>query len=74
VAAFEILGSNLRVKDTILNGESEGKTFYDIIEQSQPFGMMTFDQSIGALYREGLIAEDTSMGFASRKAIVGSND
>jgi twitching motility protein PilT len=46
VAAFEILGSNLRVKDTILNGESEGRTFYEIIERSRPFGMMTFDQCI----------------------------
>ncbi len=26
VAAFEIMGTNLRVKDTILNGETEGKT------------------------------------------------
>ena len=35
-AAFEIMGSNLRVKDTILHGESEGKTFYEIIEQGSP--------------------------------------
>jgi twitching motility protein PilT len=71
VAAFEIMGSNLRVKDTILNGESEGKTFYEIIEQSQPFGMMTFDQCIGDLFKEGLISEDVAMSYASRKAIVG---
>ena len=32
VAAFEIMGTNLRVKDTILHGESEGKTFYEIIQ------------------------------------------
>jgi twitching motility protein PilT len=71
VAAFEILGANLRVKDSILNGESEGKTFYEIIEQSVPFGMMTFDQSISDLYKQGLITEDTAMSYASRKAIVG---
>jgi twitching motility protein PilT len=71
VAAFEILGSNLRVKDTILHGESEGKTFYEIIEKSQPFGMMTFDQSISELYKEGLITEETAMSYASRKATVG---
>lgn len=71
VAAFEIMGSNLRVKDSILNGESEGKTFYEIIEGSQPFGMMTFDQCIGDLYKEGLITEETAMSYASRKAIVG---
>jgi len=71
VAAFEIMGSNLRVKDSILNGEAEGKTFYEIIEGSQPFGMMTFDQCISDLYTEGLISEETAMSYASRKAIVG---
>jgi twitching motility protein PilT len=71
VAAFEIMGSNLRVKDAVLHGESEGKTFYDMIEQGQPFGMMTFDQCIADLYRQELITEETAMGYASRKAIVG---
>jgi twitching motility protein PilT len=71
VAAFEILGSNLRVKDSILNGESEGKTFYEIIEQGVPFGMMTFDQSIADLYKDGLITEETAMSYASRKAVMG---
>jgi twitching motility protein PilT len=71
IAAFEIMGANIRVKDSILNGESEGKTFYEIIEQSVPFGMMTFDQSIADLYKEGLISEEAAMSYASRKAIVG---
>ena len=71
VAAFEIMGSNLRVKDTILNGESEGKTYYEIIEASRPFGMMTFDQCIADLYKDGLISEDTAMSYASRKGVVG---
>ncbi len=71
VAAFEIMGSNLRVKDSILNGESEGKTFYEIIEGSQPFGMMTFDQCISDLFRDGWITEETAMSYASRKAVVG---
>jgi twitching motility protein PilT len=71
VAAFEIMGSNLRVKDTILNGESEGKTFYEIIEGSQPFGMMTFDQSIADHFKQGLISEDVAMSYSSRKAVVG---
>jgi len=71
VAAFEIMGSNLRVKDTILNGESEGKTFYEIIEGSQPFDMMTFDQCISDLYIKNLISEEVAMSYASKKAIVG---
>ncbi|MFP4088091.1 MAG: type IV pilus twitching motility protein PilT [Desulfobacteraceae bacterium] len=71
IAAFEIMGSNLRVKDSILNGESEGKTFYEIIEGSQPFGMMTFDQCIAEHYQQGLITEEAAMSYASRKALVG---
>lgn len=71
VAAFEIMGSNLRIKDTILNGESEGKTFYEIIEAGHAFGMMTFDQCIAQLYREGRVDEETAMAYSSRRALMG---
>ena len=71
VAAFEILGANLRVKDAILHGESEGKTFYEIIEGSRAFGMMTFDQSVSELYRDGLISEQTALTYSSRKSVTG---
>jgi len=71
VAAFEILGSNLRVKDLILHGESEDKTFYDIMDNSQAFGMMTFDHCIAEHYKNGLITEETAMAYASHKAAVG---
>ncbi len=70
VAAFEIMGTNLRVKDAILHGESEGKTFYDIIEDGEPFGMVTFDKYIIGLYKKGIIAEETALAYASRKAMV----
>ena len=71
VAAFEIMGTSLRVKDAILHGEAEGKTFYEIIEAGQPFGMMTFDQSISELYKEGSITEQTALTYCSQKAKVG---
>ena len=71
VAALEIMGTNIRIKEVVLNGESEGKTFYEIIDDGEAFGMRTFDKNIIDLYKEGLIAEDTAMGFASKKNIVG---
>jgi len=71
VAAFEIMGTNLRVKDTILHGESEGKTFYEIIEAGEAFGMMTFDKCIIELYEKGLISQETALAYASRKGVVG---
>jgi twitching motility protein PilT len=71
VATFEILGHNLRVKDLILNGESEGKTFYEIMEASNAFGMITFDQHIVGLFEQGLITQETALGYCSHRGIVG---
>ncbi|MFW6147191.1 MAG: type IV pilus twitching motility protein PilT [Thermodesulfobacteriota bacterium] len=71
VAAFEILGTNMLVKDMILNGETEDKTFYDVMERNQAFHMMTFDQCIAAHFRNGLITEETAIGYASRRATMG---
>jgi twitching motility protein PilT len=69
VAALEIMGTSLRVKDSVLNGESEGKTFYEIIEAAEPFGMQTFDQSIIKLFQERLITEETALAYASHKSV-----
>lgn len=70
VAAFEIMASNLRVKDSILNGESEGKTFNDIIIAGKAQQMVSFDEYIISLYEEGEISEDIAASNASRKDIV----
>lgn len=71
VAAFEAMSTSLRVKDVILNGESEGKTFYEIIEAGKAFGMITFDEYIVKLYEEGLVTEETAKAYASNRSIVG---
>ena len=71
VAAFEIMGTNLRVKESILQGEAEGKTFYDIIEAARPYGWMTFDQSILDLFAEGAVTEETALAYGARKSVVG---
>jgi twitching motility protein PilT len=71
VASFEILGTSLRVKDAILNGEAEGKTFHDIMEAGNAFGMITFDQHLVSLYEQGQITQETAMAFASHRGNVG---
>jgi len=70
VAAFEALSTSLRVKDVILHGESEGKTFFDIIRQGTTFGMITFDYCIVDLFEKGLITEDTAIAYATNRASV----
>ena len=70
-ATFEILGANIRVKDVILNGESEGKTFYEIMQAGRAFGMTTFDEHIISLYEQGLITENTALAYSSRRGVVG---
>jgi twitching motility protein PilT len=69
-ALLEIMNNNMRVKDTILNGETEDKTFYDIVKDGDAYGMWTFDQHIVKLYAQGMITEQTAKGYATRKAVV----
>ena len=71
VAAFEAMGTSLRTKDVITHGESEGKTFIDIIQQGKAFGMVTFDNCIVDLYERGMITEDTAKAYASNRSNVG---
>jgi len=70
VAAFEIMRTNMRVKELILHGESEEITYYDVIHDGKAFGMTTFDDYIIGLYKKGLITEETAVTYASRKVVV----
>src|SRR5437870_5457040 len=63
----EIMGPNLRTKEAVALGEGEHRSFYEIIEDSSPFGWMTFDQSILHAYENDFITEETAALFASKK-------
>lgn len=69
-AVHDILANTIRSNELILNGEADGKTFYDIQEVGEPFGMTTFDQSLLRSYEHGIVAEETAVAYATRKAIV----
>ena len=64
---MEIMGHNLRTKEAISLGEDEGRSFYDIIEASEPFGWVTFDRSILNAYEAGLVDEETALLFSTKK-------
>jgi twitching motility protein PilT len=66
----EIMGANLRTKESIMLGESEGKSFYEIIEASHTFGWRTFDFSALEAYKKGIISEETALRYASKRGHV----
>jgi twitching motility protein PilT len=67
---LEIMGANLRTKESIMQGESEGKSFYEIIEASQTFGWRTFDSSCIEAFKQGIIDEETAILYASKRGPV----
>src|SRR5207247_1761724 len=69
-AMLEIMGSNLRTQETIRLGESEGKSFYEITDASQPFGWRTFDYSVLEAYEQGKITEETALLYCTKRGPV----
>jgi len=68
-ALLEIMGSNIRTKDSITYGESEGKTFYDIIEASYAFGWRHFDHACLEAFEKGLITEDSALAYCTKRGV-----
>jgi len=67
---IEVMGNNLRTKETIVQGESEGKSFYEIIEASQTFGWRSFDFSCLDAYKKNTITEETALMYCSKRGVV----
>ena len=70
VALIEIMGANLRTEEAIRLGESEGKSFYEIIEASYTFGWRTFDQACLEAFEMGLISEETALLYCTKRSVV----
>ena len=69
-ALLEIMGHNIRTEETVRMGESEGKTFYEIIESSYTFGWRTFDQACIEAFEKGIITEETALLYCSKRGVV----
>ena len=69
-ALLELMGANLRTQETIRLGESEGKTFYEIIEASYTFGWRTFDNACLDAFEQGLITEETALLYCTKRSVV----
>ena len=70
VALLEIMGSNLRIRDSIVMGEGEGKSFHEITEANYTFGWRTFDQACLDAFDQGTITEETAMLYCTKKGPV----
>ena len=69
-AVHDILTNTIRTNELIVNGEQEGKTFYDIQDVGDPYLMMTFDQALLRSYEQGIITEETAIAYSTRKSVV----
>ncbi|MEI7729666.1 MAG: PilT/PilU family type 4a pilus ATPase [Verrucomicrobiota bacterium] len=69
-ALLEIMGNNIRTKDSIVHGESEGKSFYEIIEASNTFGWRHFDHAVLEAFDNGIITEESALQYSTKRGIV----
>jgi len=70
VAAVEILGQSLRVRELIREGEGAETTFRQAIAEGRSYGWQTFDQHIVDLFASGLVTAETALAYASELAEV----
>ena len=64
VPALEIMLNEALIRDLIMKGSYEKIT--DVIEQNNPMGMCSFDQSLLELFAKGLITEETVISQADK--------
>jgi twitching motility protein PilT len=63
----EIMGSSMRTRESLLYGESENRTFQEIIEAGGTMGWHSFDQSLLKAFKEGTITDETALIFCAHK-------
>lgn len=63
----EVMGSSLRTREAIVYGESENKTFHEMMEAGTTLGWHTFDQSLMRAFENNLITEESVMTYCTNK-------
>jgi twitching motility protein PilT len=67
IAAVEILRSNMRTREYMEKGESEGRSLLDAIRDGSLDGMQSFDSELERMAREDVITIDTALAYASNQ-------
>lgn len=70
MAALEIMGASMRVRELILHGETTEKTFRKVIADARPHGWQSFDQHIVELFNNKEISLETAQIYCSDRGEV----
>ncbi len=70
VAAVEIMGQSLRVRNLVREGEGAETTFHQAIVEGGSYGWQSFDQHIVELFARGLVGVEAALAYASDRAEV----
>ena len=63
----EVIGNSLRTRESIRYGESEGKTFHEILEAASAYGWYTFDQCLVKAFEANEITEETALLYCNNR-------
>ena len=66
----EVIGNSLRTRESIRYGESEGKTFHEIIDAAKTYGWHSFDQCLLEAYEANKVTEETVVLYCNDKGSV----
>ncbi len=70
VMVSEIMGNSMRSRETMLLGESELRSYHEIIEASQQVGWHSFEQDLVGLFKAGKITEETAVIYSVNKTAI----
>jgi twitching motility protein PilT len=65
IAAVEILKSTARTREYMENGEHEGKSLLDAMNQGDMDGMQTFDGVLEQFVRDGILNKDDAVSYST---------
>ena len=63
----EVIGNSLRTRETIRYGESEGKTFHEIIDAAKAYGWHSFDHCLMEAFEANDVSEETVLLYCNDK-------
>jgi twitching motility protein PilT len=67
VLISEVIGSSLRTREAIRYGESEGKTFHEIMDAATIYGWHTFDSCLLKAFEASQVSEETVLLYCNDK-------